>query len=252
MFFNNTNCDIYIGTGAGKKLMRDIDNAGHSIKILSPYLSPFLIEKLIRLHHKGINVQLITTDDIEDFYGSWERNIHKLILQEIYVDKEAQALRKKWRTIYKILNYINIGLGISLIVLAFKLQDIRLRFILIPMALLLWIAYAYRSKFRKKRVYHYSYRQLFPFKVYKSYKTDGHSTLLHGKIYIIDDCIVYLGSLNFTGGGTRNNYETRIRITDSDPVYEIRKEFDRLFYEENLPERSVLSWGKTLYREPIN
>ena len=37
MFYNGANCDIYIGKGAGKKLLNDIRNAQKSIKIVSPY-----------------------------------------------------------------------------------------------------------------------------------------------------------------------------------------------------------------------
>lgn len=77
-FYNGANCDIYIGKGAGKKLLDDISNANRSIKIISPYLSPFLIKELIHLYTKGIDIFLVTTDNIEDFYGSYEKNIHKL------------------------------------------------------------------------------------------------------------------------------------------------------------------------------
>ena len=34
-FFNGANCDIYIGQGAGKKLLDDITNAKRSVKIVS-------------------------------------------------------------------------------------------------------------------------------------------------------------------------------------------------------------------------
>ena len=36
-FFNGANCDIYIGQGAGKKLLDDITNAKRSVKIVSPF-----------------------------------------------------------------------------------------------------------------------------------------------------------------------------------------------------------------------
>lgn len=45
MFFNNAICDVYIGTGAGKKLIEEIENADRSVKIVSPFLSPFLVQK---------------------------------------------------------------------------------------------------------------------------------------------------------------------------------------------------------------
>lgn len=80
-YFNGANCDIYIGKGAGKMLINDIQSAKKSIKIVSPYLSPFLVKELIDLQKKDIEVLLITTDGIEDFYGNYEKNIHKLIIQ---------------------------------------------------------------------------------------------------------------------------------------------------------------------------
>ncbi len=68
MFYNGANCDIYIGKGAGKKLLNDIRNARKSVKIVSPYLSPFLITELINFRKRNLEVELITTDNIEDFY----------------------------------------------------------------------------------------------------------------------------------------------------------------------------------------
>ena len=81
MFYNGAYCDIYIGKGAGKKLLSDIRNARKSVKIVSPYLSPFLITELINFKKRNLKVELITTDNIEDFYGNLEKNIHQLIKQ---------------------------------------------------------------------------------------------------------------------------------------------------------------------------
>jgi len=61
------------------------------------------------------------------------------------------------------------------------------------------------------------------------YESDLSDTLIHGKIYIIDNKIAYLGSLNLTTMGTKYNYETRIRITDAEAVNEINEEFYELF-----------------------
>ena len=77
-------------------------------------------------------------------------------------------------------------------------------------------------------------------------------TFIHSKIYLIDDQIVYLGSLNFTASGTKHNYETRIRTTDSNAIKEIKDELYQLLNHSNLPERDIQYWGKQLYKEPIN
>lgn len=253
MFYNGANCDIYIGKGAGKKLLNDIRNARKSIKIVSPYLSPFLISELISFRKRNLEVELITTDNIEDFYGNYERNIHKLIIQNRKTDEEAVKIREKWKYISKILTYINFGLLAILIGIAYFLRDIRVSFGLILIIIIFLVIKFYKNKIKNKVIYSYWYSQLFPFKVYMSPDTtDLSDTFIHGKIYLIDDQIAYLGSLNFTASGTKHNYETRIRTTDINAIKEIKDEFYQLLNHSNLPERDIQYWGKQLYREPIN
>ena len=119
MFYNGVNCDIYIGKGVGKKLLNDTPNAHKSIKIVSPYLSPSLITELIKFQNRNLDVELITTDNIEDFYGSYYKNIHKLINQNIETDGLAFEKRKKWKEISGTQTYIGFGLLIILIAFAY-------------------------------------------------------------------------------------------------------------------------------------
>ena len=116
MYFNKAICDIYIGTGAGKKLMEDIEDAKRSVKIVSPFLSPFLVKKLIDLHYRGVEVKLITMDTIEDFYGGRQKNIRQLIIQDRSIDLEAKTLLLKWisikRWLYFFLIVIILVLGV--------------------------------------------------------------------------------------------------------------------------------------------
>lgn len=253
MFYNGANCDIYIGKGAGKKLLSDIYNAKKSIKVVSPYLSPFLIKELINLRKRNIEVELITTDTIEDFYGSYEKNIHELIIQNKTTDNEAIKIRERWKEILKILLYTTIGFFIVIVVLAYFLMDMKVAFGLIPLGVLFLMYKLLDRKVKNKRIYNYRYSQIFPFKVYMSPdSTDESDTFIHGKIYLIDDEIAYLGSLNFTTSGTKHNYETRIRTTDANAIKEINKEVFRLMNHSCLPEKDIQLWGKQLYPEPIN
>ena len=72
IFYNGANCDLYIGK-AGKKLLLYIKKAKESVKIISPYLSPFLIKELLDIFVKGVGIQIITTDGVEGFYGNYEK-----------------------------------------------------------------------------------------------------------------------------------------------------------------------------------
>lgn len=254
-WYNNAICDIYIGKGAGRKLMNDIENAQKSVKIVSPYLSPSMVELLIDLYNKKIKVSLITSDDIEDYYGSYEKNIYKLITQEKITDIQAQEQREKWKKISKYLLFGIISFVVILISAFYFYQNIKIFygvFFILVIALIRKIFF--EDKIKNKRIYNYRYHQLFPFKVYTSYNQskDYNDTLIHGKIYIIDDKIAYMGSVNFTKSAIKFNYETRIRTTDNKALKVIVKEFYDLFNNPNLSERNIQNWGKQLYKEPIN
>lgn len=250
MYFNQAICDVYIGTGAGKKLMEEIENAKRSVKIVSPFLSPFLVKKLIDLHYRGVEVQLITMDNIEDFYGDRQKNIHQLIIQDRSIDLEAKNLLLKWISIKRWLYFFLIVIILVLGVITYSMQNRMVLWGGIPLLLVWLLIRNYTSKIRNAKIYKYSYRQLFPFKVFTTPDSQSYShPFIHGKMYLIDNAIAYLGSLNFTGNGTRNNYETRIRITDRKAVKELVGEFNALFHNEDYQEKELAEWGKELYGE---
>ena len=253
MFYNGANCDIYIGKGAGKRLLNDIRNARKSVRIVSPYLSPFLITELINIRKRNLEVELITTDNIEDFYGSYVKNIHKLINQNRDIDNLAVEKRQNWKRISNILTYIGFGLLTILIGIYYYIKDTKIAFGLIPIFIIFLIIKFYKIKVKNKRIYTYWYSQLFPFKVYMSpSKNELSDTFIHSKIYLIDDQIAYLGSMNFTSSGTKYNYETRIRTEDPNAIKEIKEEVFQLMNHSSLPERDIQLWGRQLYSEPIN
>lgn len=252
-FYNNAVCDIYMGKGAGAKLMQDIRNAKKNVKIVSPYLSPFLIKELIALHSKGINIKLITSDEIEDFYG-YEKNIHKLIIQNKHIDEEAKEKRDNLESLSGTLLFAMIGLAIVLFPLMYLLKDLKFAWGFIVVVLMFFARDQVVKKIKNTKVYHYTYKQLFPFKVFVS-PNNGNSfnkTFIHSKIYVIDDEIAYLGSLNFTGSGVKENHETRIRTTDINAVHKIIEEVKELFFNSNLAERDIQFWGSQLYEELEN
>ena len=256
MYFNGASCDIYIGQGAGKKLMEELREAQKSIKIVSPYLSPSLVKELIeyKTRKPHLEVQLITTDEIKDFHGNYEKNIYKLITQNTHLDAQADALRNRWKRIFRILLIVTISFALIEYVAILFAKDWRLIFGFIPIVVLLVALLIYKSRINNKRIYCYSYSQTFPFKVYLSPQTTGNNddALIHSKIYLIDDRVAYLGSLNFTRSGTTSNYETRIRTTDRNAIAKINDEYYQLFHNSAFPEKDIQAWGRELYKEPIN
>ncbi|WP_426276551.1 phospholipase D-like domain-containing protein [Chryseobacterium sp. S-02] len=253
MFYNNAVCDIYIGKSAGAKLLQDIRNAKRNVKIVSPYLSPSLIKELIFLHNKGINISLITSDEIEDFYGN-DKNINKLIVQKRHTDKKAKQSRDSLISMSGILLFAIIALAVLLVPLIFLLKEWKFAYGFIFVVVLFLVRDFIMRQIKNMQIYHYTYQQLFPFKVFIS-PNNGNSfnkTFIHSKIYVIDDEIAYMGSLNFTGKGIKDNHETRIRTGDPNAVAKIVEEVNEIFFNSNLAERDLQFWGSQLYPEPIN
>ena len=84
---------IYIGKNAGGELWEYIKNARHSLKIVSPYLSPNYIKELISLHNKGVKITLITADEIEvNQYSDFK---HSDIIKQKKVDNPNAKHNKK-------------------------------------------------------------------------------------------------------------------------------------------------------------
>ena len=110
------------------------------------------------------------------------------------------------------------------------------------------------DKIATEIIYTYEYEPLFPFKVLlqPNENEKEHRLNLHSKIYIIDNKIAYLGSLNFTHYGTKSNHETSIRITDRNALLYINSEFESLLVNDYYQERDLIEWGRSLYDEPIN
>ncbi len=239
MYHNNTNCDLYIGTGAGKKLLEEIASAKSSVKIVSPYVSYPLIDHLIGLHNAGISVKLITCEN-----DSYSDILSKLVHQNVHVAPKAFRLRRR----------LNVGLWTLYILLVICLISASLFLFSeqwtsfysggvfsIVIGILLFTLHWWKSRIVVKS---YSYDTLFPVRVLTSQHELGRrTTYLHSKIYIIDDRIAYLGSLNFTRGGTEFNYETRIRFNDPATITKINEEFEFLWENSAFTEVDIAQWG---------
>ncbi|MGJ8734991.1 phospholipase D family protein [Zobellia laminariae] len=253
MWFNQAKCDIYMGTGAGTKLLKEIGNAQCSVKISSPYLSPKMVDELVWLHKKGIKVTLITSDKFDSRSYRQEKSILPLVVQNRHLDEEANLVRKKWFLTQRILMTGSVALALILLILTIASYN-SIYILGLGIAFLLFLCSRYaRRKTKHIKIYSYTYSSLFPFKVFvapDSYQIND--MFIHGKIYIIDGHTAYLGSLNFTESGTKYNYETRIRVTDTEAVRKIEEEFDSLYDHPGLAFFGIEEWGRSIYTEPIN
>ena len=104
-------------------------------------------------------------------------------------------------------------------------------------------------KLSKLRVFNFEYESVFPLKFLIAPENANFpiKTFVHSKVFIIDDEVMYWGSMNFTSMGTQDNYETRIRTTDEITISKMSQEFASLMNSNKLPERKLSIWGHQIY-----
>jgi len=236
---NSSKDTIYIGQNAGTELMDTIKNAKKSVKIVSPYLSPAYLSELVKLSIKGIKITLITCDEIkENMYSDFR--LTDIIKQKKTPDPGAQNKKTLIKTISYVLFLLSI---ISIFLLIFSID-----LVIIPIFLFIFgIAGLLISYLIKE--YIYEYYSIFKIKVFDSSSGERPTSteLIHSKIFIIDETIVFLGSLNFTYSGFKTHYETLIKITDINAIKDISDEVESLYDSTFLKSKSIDELGKQIY-----
>ncbi len=227
---SDRNTRIYVGQNAGKFLEKDILNAEKEVLIISPYVSKDKIEELINLSIKGVKVRLAFDFNIANQKKEeYKQILKKLILQEKKYDTEKQKTvernDKKYATYSKLALFVGAILGMICI---FNFHCLTL------LLISLFFSKKYHSKRqenKKIRTYIYEYRKTIDFKCFWG------DNLFHSKIYIIDNKVAYIGSLNFTYNGFNNNFETIIEINNQSKINELR-EFVNHIFDDNYRHKS--------------
>jgi len=59
------NVEFSFGKGVGSKIYDAMNNARHSVFVITPYISQGYVDFLLRKKQEGINVSLVTTTDAQ-------------------------------------------------------------------------------------------------------------------------------------------------------------------------------------------
>jgi len=226
---------IYIGREAGKEIHEKIKNARTSVKVVSPYLSPDYIKELINLYKKGIKVTLITCDKIENnSYSDFRPS--DLIKKEKVQDEKSKKLKKFLFNSF-IWSFI-ISMLFTVPAFVFSMP-----FIFAGIFLFASIIALVSSKVISN--YSFKYEPIFRIKVFDSAsgKNRRSTELIHSKIFVIDEEIAFLGSINFTYSGFKTHYETTIKVEDKNAVRDISQEVESLYSSKDLKAKSVEEWA---------
>ncbi len=249
MYQNDVVCDLYIGKNAGNKIIEEINTAKSSVKIISPYISPSTIWHLIKLHRKGVQVELVTTDAVMDQTEQAEKTFKVLIKQEKEYNKKGAALKKTLHFLQKLLwgSFAIALLATFYFYIEEQSSNLGLGIIISLTLLVLGIYVSIKTS--QQNTFQYKYESLFPLKLLIAPENSEFpiKTFIHSKVFIIDEKIMYWGSINFTSMGVKDNYETRVRTTDTIAIQKMTKEFNQLLQSNNLPERYLNIWGRMIY-----
>ena len=249
---------LHIGAGAGKQLWQDIMNAKREIKIVSPHLHAALIKELISLNDKGIQITLITTLSGSTLGEAGEYDYRDQLIQQIKHPNRVGIKRKErlksLRTFMYIVLFTFLALGAYTYFFYHLYAQITL--LIFFLATLIFIG-ALTAEIQNIPAFRYTYHTLFPIKIYISPNNQQllHKSklLIHANIFLIDQEIAYIGSVNFTQDSLTHNYESMVRIVDIAPLKEIDHEIDQLFHSpsESLESLDVAVWGRDIYPEPL-
>jgi phosphatidylserine/phosphatidylglycerophosphate/cardiolipin synthase-like enzyme len=228
---------ISLGRGKGMEILKAIKNAKSSVKIVSPYLSPDYIKELIKLHNKNVQITLITCDNLET--NRWSDFKHSDIINRTKIENtKSRKLKKKLLVIsliFLLISIISFFLSVILPILLYLSV-----FLIVVMLLVLAFVYILKDD-------SYEYHPIFRLKVFdsKSGINSQSTNLIHSKIFLIDENVLFLGSANFTYSAFNTHYETVMQIQDTQAIADISNEIENLFNSRDLREKTF----EELFRE---
>ncbi|MFP4089150.1 MAG: phospholipase D family protein [Cyclobacteriaceae bacterium] len=251
------NATLHMGTSAMRQVMEAIHSATREVCVLSPYLNGEQLELLMQLHEKGIKLMLVTTvcqGSIGNVEGYDFRK--ELIRQVKRHDPEAREKKESLQGLlsflwFALLTFAGVGIWTYFYYHLYAQLVMLLLFVLTAIFI-----YATIGEIRRTKEYHYSYRTLFPIKVFIAPDNrqirNSSKYFLHAKAFIIDDETAYLGSADFTSSGLSSNYESIIKLTDREAISELKAELQRLYRtsSEDMDFVNIEEWGRMIYEEP--
>ena len=231
---------ISLGRGYGYEILNAVKNAKKSVKIISPYLSASYLDELVSLSKKKVEVTLITSDNLTEQNSNYSFDDSKIIKQEKIINPQAKQKKKNLKIFSMSL------LLIGFIILFFSIAFMFLIFIS-TILIIISIIIAITSYFTKE--YNYQYFSIFRVRIFDSHSGDKpwSTSLIHSKIFIIDEKTAYLGSANFTYSGFKTHYETIIKVEDARAIEDISREVENLYNSKELSYKSLDEWGKEIY-----
>jgi len=196
--------EVRVGRGLEEFLMERLRRAERRLWIVSPWVSREFIPILLEARSRGVDVRLITTDDLTPMH----RKALKLLITP------RKELVRRGNRFAKIIGSILTVMGLVAAIFTGVLGLIVLLVGLIVLSV--WGADEYR-------VYYIS--QLGDQNLQVYHVEPGK--MIHAKIYVVDD-MLGVGSLNLTTAGVRNNIEALCWVKSPELVENVLKALESI------------------------
>lgn len=252
-FRDKAGVELYIGQGSGRQLGTEIRGAQKEVWIVSPYIDETSIDELIVLKERGVRVHLLFSELRQEQYYSVLRRLlersRNLVTSELPPPLKKQKIN--WVVIFWVIFFLCFLMALLTVEIEGRLK-LWTSVLLMVSFFIACVAEKYiktvpRSACTRTDVYEYHYRPKIDFKFVRR---SGYSDLfIHSKIYIIDDRVAYVGSMNFTNRGFTRNFETRVRITDVEKVKELTAFVRGLWTDSDIGYHDIRYLGRKAYEE---
>ncbi|MBN4061485.1 hypothetical protein JYT58_01100 [bacterium AH-315-G11] len=240
---------LYMGVNAGGHVKKSIRAAKKSIRIMSPFLTyqdskgKKFIKSLMDKVSDGIEVSIITTEGFAQSRNKshqWKKE-SQILREAVRQRRESIPGAKEKR--FTGIRYTVISSILLIISVAYGAYFINVDFLFGLLGLLGTIAIF--KKYQGMQTFSYSYEFTFPILI-----NIEKNWYPHAKVYLIDEKIAYIGSLNYTLSGFETNYETCFEIKDKKAITKLYEEWDSIVARGCFKEVDCI--GKRLYPEPKN
>lgn len=252
--------DLYIGQNAGKRIKNRIEAAHSSIKIISPYIADETVDLLKGKSIQGVKVEVLSSDDKRLFGDACDSSVlRKIILQNRTVDEKKKKFRERIVKLYQFIGGIITSVLVGLWFSSSKWEILSSTYFIASIMTVSLVSLILYKIGNKIRVYSYSYSTHFPI----SFVIDPmnlsknereqycDNAFYHVKLFIIDNEVAFLGSVNLTTKGMRYNVESCVTIENYMEVTLLSNYFNELM-QQVFYQKDIGFYGRQLYKEPIN
>lgn len=205
---------VYVGTRAGGPIKTSLENATKSIDVLVPYLTRNFLEILLRKQREGVSVTLVTSTECHSNPQERRAIFQMLTEQKRHEVPGARGKAARFR-LYSL--FLLLLAGVSAYAQASRQLLPNMPGVYVFAGVCAVASFLLFNEAGNMRLYTYSYIPRINFTAYVPWASGrgNDCVFAHAKVFVVDERLVHLGSVNLTAAGFVHNIEVRTDLSDS-------------------------------------